>query len=277
KRALDLLDEMAEKRPEDYAKFWQTFGVVLKEGLVEDHTNRERIAKLCRFASTLETEAQKVSFVAYIERMPKDQTAIYYLTADTLAAAKSSPHLEGFRKRGFEVLLLTDRIDEWVVTHVHEFEGKKLESVAQAKVELGDKIETAEKAQQEQDYKDVVARVGKALEAKIESARLSARLTESPSCLVAGDNAMSRRMEKMFQQAGQKFPGSKPVLELNAEHPLVQRLKETNDGETFGDLAELLYGQALLAEGGQLDDPAAFVKRLNKLILAQSAGRILLS
>ncbi|MGH8460990.1 MAG: molecular chaperone HtpG [Stenotrophobium sp.] len=270
KRALDMLDEMAEKRPEDYAKFWKTFGVVLKEGLIDDHANRERIAKLCRFHSTVETDAPKVSLAAYLERMPKEQAAIYYITADTLVAAKSSPHLEGFRKRGFEVLLLTDRIDEWVVAHLHEFQGKKLESVATAKVDLGDKIETAEKALQEQDFKDVVGRVAKALDTKIESARLSTRLTESPSCLVAGDNAMSRRMEKLFQQAGEKVPGSKPVLELNAEHPLVQRLKETADDESFKDLAELFYAQALLAEGGQLDDPAAFVKRLNKLILAQS-------
>jgi molecular chaperone HtpG len=277
KRVLDLLDEMAEKKPEDYARFWQTFGVVLKEGLVEDFANRERIAKLCRFHSTTQADKAEVTLAAYIERMPKEQEAIYFLTADTLAAAKASPHLEGFRKRGFEVLLLSDRIDEWVVTHLHEFEGKKLESAARAGVELGGKIETPEQMQQQKDYEDVVARVAKVLESRVETARLSARLTESPSCLVSGDNALSQRLQKMFRQAGEKVPVAKPILELNAEHPLVRRLREAGEGENFSDLAELLYGQALLAEGAQLDDPAGFVKRLNKLILAQSEpGRILL-
>jgi molecular chaperone HtpG len=277
KRALDLLDEMAEKKPEDYAKFWQAFGAVLKEGLVEDFANRERIAKLCRFYSTTETDKAQVTLVAYIARMPKDQEAIYFLTADTLAAANASPHLEGFRKRGFEVLLLADRVDEWVVAHLHEFNGKKLESIARADIDLGGKVETPEQARQQQEYQDVVTRVAKVLASKVESARLSARLTESPSCLVASGDAMSQRMQKLFQQAGEKMPLSKPILELNPEHPLVQRLHETPDEENFADLAELLYGQALLAEGGQLDDPASFVKRLNKLILAQAApSRILL-
>ncbi|TXH03439.1 MAG: molecular chaperone HtpG [Nevskiaceae bacterium] len=279
KRVLDLLDEMAEKKPEDYAKFWQAFGAVLKEGLVEDHANRERIARLCRFYSTAQTDKPDVTLPAYLARMPQDQSAIYYLTADTLAAAQASPHLEGFRKRGYEVLLLVDRIDEWVVAHLHEFEGKKLESAARAGVDLGGKIETPEQVQQQKDYEDVIARIAKVLETRIESARLSSRLTESPSCLVSGDNALSQRLQKMFQQAGEKVPLAKPILELNAEHPLVKRLREAGEGESFADLAELLYGQAQLAEGAQLDDPAGFVKRLNRLILAQAepASRILLS
>ena len=278
KRVLDMLDDMAEKKPEDYAKFWQAFGVVLKEGMVDDVANRDRLAKLCRFSSTTQSVTPEVTLAAYVARMPAEQEAIYFLTADTLAAAQASPHLEGFRKRGFEVLLLTDRIDEWVVSNLHEFEGKKLESVARAGVDLGSKVETPEQVQQNKDFEDVITRVSKVLDARIESARLSTRLTESPSCLVSGDNALSQRLQKMFQQAGEKVPLAKPILELNAEHPLVIRLRDAGEGEGFVDLAELLYGQALLAEGAQLEDPAGFVKRLNKLILGQTeAGRILLS
>lgn len=279
KRVLDMLDEMADKNPENYKKFWQIFGGVLKEGLIEDHANRERIAKLCRFSSTTDATGQNTSLADYLKRMPADQTAIYYITADTLAAAQASPHLEGFRKRGFEVLLLTDRIDEWVVAHLHEFEGKKLENVAAAQVELDEKVETADAIKNKQDYESVLERVAKLLNTKIETVRLSKRLTDSPSCLTEGTNGMSRRMEKMFQQAGEKISYSKPVLELNAEHPLVQSLKGLTDDETFEDFAELLYGQAVLAEGGQLDNPAAFVKRLNKLVLARSETqpRIVLS
>ncbi|PTU32028.1 molecular chaperone HtpG [Stenotrophobium rhamnosiphilum] len=278
KRVLDMLDDMAEKKPEDYAKFWQAFGVVLKEGMVDDVANRDRLAKLCRFSSTTQSVTPEVTLAAYVARMPAEQEAIYFLTADTLAAANASPHLEGFRKRGFEVLLLTDRIDEWVVSNLHEFEGKKLESVARAGVDLGGKEETPEQVQQNKDFEEVVTRVAKALESRVESVRLSSRLTESPSCLVSGDNALSQRLQKMFQQAGEKVPLAKPILELNAEHPLVIRLRDAGEGEGFVDLAELLYGQALLAEGAQLEDPAGFVKRLNKLILGQTeAGRILLS
>jgi molecular chaperone HtpG len=276
KRVLDMLDEMAEQKPEDYAKFWQTFGVVFKEGLVEDHANRERIAKLCRFYSTKHTDTASVSLAAYIERMPQEQEVIYYITADTKSAALSSPHLEGFGKRGYEVLLLSDRIDEWVVMHLHEFQGKKLESVMQAKVDLADKIETTEKIQLKKDFKDVLERVAKTLAARIDTAVLSSRLTESPSCLVAADHAVSRRLEKIYQQAGEKMPTTKPILELNAEHPLMQRLRETDDQAAFADLAEMLYDQALLAEGGQLGDPSAFVKRLNRLILAQGKSPIIL-
>lgn len=279
KRVLDLLEEIAEKRPEDYAKFWQTFGQVLKEGIVEDHANQERIAKLCRFHSTQDSAAPTVSLGDYLARMPEGQDKIYYITADSLTAARGSPHLEGFRKRGFEVLLLVDRIDEWVVSHLPQFQDKTLESVARASKDIESKIETPEKARHEAEFSDVLKRVEKALEGRVEAVRLSVRLTESPSCLVAGEHALSRRLEEMLKRAGESVPVSKPVLELNPEHPLVKRLRETADDARFADLAEVLLGQGVLAEGGQLENPADFVQRLNRLILqpAGDAGRILLA
>ncbi|MGH8446762.1 MAG: molecular chaperone HtpG, partial [Solimonas sp.] len=278
KRVLDLLDDMAANKPDDYAKFWAAFGIVFKEGIVEDNANRERIARLCRFHSTASPDRPEVTLEAYVARMPDGQGDIYYLTADTLAAARSSPHLEGFRARNFEVLLLSDRIDEWVVGHLTEFGGKKLESVARASRDLDDKIETPEKARLEGEFKDVLERLQQSLGERVEAVRLSSRLTESPSCLVAGEHAMSRRLEEMLKRAGEQAPGSRPILELNATHPLVEKLKATADDETFADLGELLFGQAVLAEGGQLDDPAAFVRRLNRLLLAGGgdAGRIIL-
>ncbi|HET8880661.1 MAG TPA: molecular chaperone HtpG [Solimonas sp.] len=278
KRVLDLLDDLAANKPDDYATFWQVFGTVFKEGLVEDHANQERIARLCRFHSTTQPDKAEVSLDAYVARMPAEQNGIYYLTADTLAAARSSPHLEGFRAHNFEVLLLTDRIDEWVVNHLTEFGGKKLESVARASKDLEAKIETPEKARLEGEYKDVVERLQKALGPRVESVRLSSRLTESPSCLVAGEHALSRRLEEMLKRAGENAPSSAPILELNPGHALVGKLKTANDDERFNDLGELLYGQAVLAEGGQLDDPARFVKTLNKLLLegaAPEASRII--
>ncbi|NKF22546.1 molecular chaperone HtpG [Solimonas marina] len=277
KRVLDLLDDMAANRPDDYATFWQTFGPVLKEGLVEDQANQARIAKLCRFHSTASPDKADVGLEAYVARMPAEQDGIYYLTADTLAAARNSPHLEGFRARNFEVLLLTDRIDEWVVSHLTEFEGKKLESVARASKDLESKIETPEKARLEGEYQDVVERLTKVLGERVEAVRLSSRLTESPSCLVAGEYALSRRLEEMLKRAGEAAPASRPILELNPTHPLVEKLKTVKDDDSFADLGELLFGQAQLAEGGQLDDPSAFVKRLNKLLLGgvPDAGRII--
>lgn len=280
KRVLDMLEEMAEKRPEDYARFWSVFGAVLKEGLVEDAGNQARIAKLCRFYSTADTAAQSVSLDAYLGRMAEGQDKIYYHTAETLAAAKSSPHLEGFAAKGYEVLLLTDRIDEWVVAHLTEFDGKPLESVARASQDLDSKIETPEKARLESEYKDTLEQVQKILGSRVEAVRLSSRLTESPSCLVAGEHGLSRRLEEMLRRAGESVPSSQPILELNGEHPLVQRLKQTQDDTAFADLAELLFGQAVLAEGGQLEDPAGFVKRLNALVLRGAGAedsRIILS
>lgn len=278
KRALDLLDELATNRPDDYALCYAAFGAVLKEGIVEDPANRERIAKLLRFAST-RTDSPEVSLADYLGRKPEDQKAIYFHTAETLSAARGSPHLEGFRKKGYEVLLLTDRIDEWVVNHLTEFEGVKLVSVAAAGEEVESVVETADKARHEGEFKDVLPRLETLLKDRIASVRLTGRLTESPACLVAADAGLSRRLEALLRQSGQAMPASKPVFELNPEHPLVQRLKSTEDEAAFGDLAELLHGQAVLAEGGQLDDPAGFVKRLNHLVLqglGGESGRILL-
>jgi len=275
KRVLDLLDDMAEKRPEDYAKFWTQFGRVLKEGVVEDPANSERIAKLLRFNSTQDSAAQTVTLADYVSRMPEGQEKILYLTGESLPALKNSPHLEGFRKAGYEVLLLADRVDEWVVTHLTEFDGKPLESAARGDAEAAGKIETPDKARFEAEFAEVVGKLPEALGGRIESARLSARLTESPSCLVVPENGMSRQLLEILKQAGEAAPETKPILEINPEHPLVERLK-TVEGEAFGDLAEVLFGQAVLAEGAQLDDPSGFVKRLNKLILQQTESRLIL-
>jgi len=269
KRALDLLDELAKDRPDDYQKFWDQFGAVLKEGLVDDNGNRERIAKLCRFRTSVESEQANVSLADYVARMPEGQSKIYYVTADTVAAAKSAPHLEGFRKRGWEVLLLSDRIDEWVVMHLHDFDGKSLESCASDASELDSAVQTPEKEKQDETYGPLLEKLGQSLTGKIESARLSTRLVESPACLVAPKFGFSRRLEKIMGAAGQSAPKFPPVLEINPEHPLVARLKNSADAE-FDDLAALLYDQSVLAEGGQLEDPAAFVRRLNHLILQQS-------
>jgi len=275
KRVLDLLDDMAEKRPEDYAKFWTQFGRVLKEGVVEDPANSERIAKLLRFNSTQDSAAQTVTLADYVSRMPEGQEKILYLTGESLPALKNSPHLEGFRKAGYEVLLLADRVDEWVVTHLTEFDGKPLESAARGDAEAAGKIETPDKARFEAEFAEVVGKLPEALGGRIESARLSARLTESPSCLVVPENGMSRQLLEILKQAGEAAPETKPILEINPEHPLVERLKQA-EGEAFGDLAEVLFGQAVLAEGAQLDDPSGFVKRLNKLILQQTESRLIL-
>lgn len=274
KRALDLIEDLARQRPEDYAKFWDTFGAVLKEGLVEDPANRERIAGLCRFVSSTHSERAEVSLQGYIERMPAAQSKIYFLTADTVAAALGSPHLEGFRAKGYEVLLLTDRIDEWVAAHLTEFGGKALESVARASKDVESLIETTDRARHEGEYREALERIQALLGDRVESVRLSARLTESPACLVASEHALSRRLEEILKRAGENVPGSRPILELNPSHPLVERLKSA-EGEMAGDLAEVLLGQATLAEGAQLPDPAGFVRRLNRLILAQPQSRIL--
>ncbi|WP_428309121.1 molecular chaperone HtpG [Hydrocarboniphaga sp.] len=277
KRVLDLLDDLAANKPDDFKTFWTQFGKVLKEGIVEDNANRERIAKLLRFASTTTPDAQSVSLDEYVARMPQGQEKILYLTGESPSALRNSPHLEGFRKAGYEVLLLSDRIDEWVVGHLTEYQGKKLESAARGDAEAAGKIETADKARHETEFKQVLELLPKALNSRIASARVSARLTESPSCLVAPEHGLSRQLLEILKQSGESAPDIKPILELNAEHPLVERLKETSGDETaFADLAEILYGQAVLAEGGQLEDPAGFVKRLNKLILGQGGSKILL-
>ena len=268
KRTLDLLEDLAAK-PTEYAEFWKTFGTVLKEGIIDDPANKVRIAKLLRFHSTAESgDVPNVTLEAYVSRMKADQKAIYYLTADTLAAARNSPHLEGFRAKGMEVLLLTDRIDEWVAGHLHEFEGKPIANVASAAADVASAIETPEKAAAESAFKDTLDRLAKALAGKIASAQVSARLTDSPAVLIAGEFGLSLRMGRILKQAGQNNPfASLPILELNPKHPLVERLKDTADEAAFADLAHVLYDQAMLAEGGELDDPASFVRRVNKLIV----------
>ena len=269
KRTLDLLEDLAQNKPEEYAEFWQTFGVVLKEGIIDDAGQKQRVAKLLRFHSTsVDGNAAEATLEGYVSRMKADQKDIYYLAADTLAAARNSPHLEGFRAKGLEVLLLTDRIDEWVAGHLHEFEGKPLTSVASAAADPQSAIETPEKAQAESTYKDSLERLGKSLAGKIASARLSGRLTDSPAVLVAGEFGVSLRMGRILKQAGQNNPFSTlPVLEINPKHPLIERLNQSRDDAAFADLANLLYEQAMLAEGGELEDPASFVRRVNKLIV----------
>ena len=271
KKILGLLEELATAEPDKYAGFWSEFGRVLKEGIGEDFANRERIAKLLRFASThLDTEAQGVSFTDYIGRMKEGQERIYFITADSFAAAKNSPHLEVFRKKGVEVLLLSDRIDEWVVSHLTEIDGKTLQSVAKGDLDLGRLEDETEKAAQEQsaeEFKDLIERIGKALGDQTREVRVTHRLTDSPACLVADQHGMGNNLERLLKAAGQKVPDSKPVLEINPTHPLVQRLKAEADGTRFDDWSRILFDQALLAEGGQLEDPGTFVKRINSLLL----------
>jgi molecular chaperone HtpG len=269
KRSLDLLEELAANKPEEYAEFWKTFGVVLKEGIIDDPAQKERIAKLLRFHSTASNgDAAEVTLEQYLGRMKADQKAIYYLTADTLAAARNSPHLEGFRANNMEVLLLIDRIDEWVASHLHEFQGKPLANVSSSGADVASAIETPEKAAAESAFKETAERLGKVLSGKIASAQVSARLTESPAVLVAGEFGMSLRMGRILKQAGQNNPfATLPILELNPTHPLTLRLKDTADEAAFADLAHVLYDQAMLAEGGELDDPATFVRRVNRLIV----------
>jgi molecular chaperone HtpG len=286
KRTLDLLEDLAADKPQEYAEFWKTFGVVLKEGIIDDGGQKARIAKLLRFNSTASVpDAQgaytaDVTLDAYLSRMKPDQKSIYYLTADTLAAARNSPHLEAFGKSGYEVLLLTDRIDEWVVGHLNEYEGKKLANAAGAAADLAPAIETPEKAAADSAYKDTVERLGKTLAGKIASARITDRLTDSPCVLAAGEFGVSLRMGRILKQAGQRNPfATLPILELNPKHALVERLKDTPDDPAFSELAHVLYDQAMLAEGGDLDDPAIFVKRVNKLIVEglAAAPKIILS
>src|SRR6201996_1073681 len=269
KRTLDMLEDLAANKPEEYAEFWKPFGGVLKEGIIEDNANRTRIAKLLRFNSTAESgDAPTVTLEAYVSRMKAEQKAIYYLTADSLAAARNSPHLEGFRSAGLEVLLLTDRIDEWVAAHLHEFEGKTLANVATSAADVASAIETPEKAAAENTFKDTLDRLGKSLLGKIASAQVSSRLTDSPAVLIAGEFGMSLRMGRILKQAGQNNPfATLPILEVNPKHPLIERLRDTADEAAFADLAHVLYDQAMLAEGGELDDPAIFVRRVNRLIV----------
>jgi len=273
KRVLGMLEELAnadeQEKKDKYANFWKEFGPVLKEGIGEDSTNKERIAKLLRFASTQnDTDIQNVSFGDYVSRMKEGQDKIYYVTADTWMAAKNSPHLEIFRKKGVEVLLLTERVDEWMLSFLNEFDGKALVSVAKGDLDLGqleDENEKKQKEETETDFKELVDKMKVALAEKAKDVRVTFRLTDSPACLVAGENELSGNLLRMLKAAGQNAPDTKPTLEINPHHPLVQRLKY--EDAKFDDWSSLLFDQALLAEGGQLSDPAGFVKKLNDMLL----------
>jgi molecular chaperone HtpG len=273
KKVLTMLEHLAKDEPEKYASFWAQFGAVIKEGPIEDHTNKERVAKLIRFASThTDTDKQEVTLEEYVSRMKEGQTNIYYVTADSFAAAKNSPHLEIFRKKGIEVLLLSDRIDEWLVSNLDEFDGKHLQSVAKGNLDLGALADEEDAAQQEEvnkDFESVIKQIQEVLGDKVSEVRLSHRLTESPACLVADVYGMSLNMERIMKDAGQMMGmgmGRKPVFEINPHHALVMRMKNEQDDNRFADLTHILFDQAILSEGGQLDDPAAFVHKLNGLL-----------
>jgi molecular chaperone HtpG len=271
KRVLALLQDLAENQKDKYAKFWAEFGQVLKEGLGEDHANRDALAKLLRFATTAaDSEEQTVSLADYVGRMKPGQEKIYYVTADSLEAARSSPHLEVFRKKGIEVLLLADRVDEWMLGFLTEFEGKPLASVARGGLDLGALADEEEKKAEEKSveaHKELVQKVKAALGERVKEVRVTLRLTDSPSCLVADEHDLSGHLQRLLKAAGQKAPASPPILELNPEHPLFARM--AGDEARLSDWANLLFDQALLAEGGQLDDPTAFVKRVNRLLLEE--------
>ncbi|MHB1479941.1 MAG: molecular chaperone HtpG [Acidithiobacillus ferrooxidans] len=272
KRILGLLEEMAEKEPEKYQTFWNEFGRVLKEGPGEDYSNREQIARLLRFASThTDTDTQNVSLADYLARMAEGQDKIYYITADSFLAAKNSPQLELLRKKGIEVLLLSDRVDEWLTSHLSEFEGKALTSVAKGALDLG-AIETEEerKSQEEteKDAEGLVERIKNALGERVETVRVSHRLTSSPACIVLGERDMALYMQQLLKQAGHEISSTKPVLEINPTHPMLARIEDEKDDTRFAEWSALLLDQAILAEGGQLEDPAGFVARINQLMLA---------
>ncbi len=268
KRSLDMIEKVS-KEADKYHEFWQQFGNALKEGIIEDTENREKVAKLLRFASThLDTEVQTVSLDDYIGRMKEGQSKIYYLTAESFAAAKQSPHLEILRKKGIEVLLLSDRIDEWWVTYLTEFNGKQLQSVAKGELDLGALADQEEKQAIEKtndEFASVIKQIKEALGEEVSEVKITHRLTSSPACIVTSENDMSLQMQRMFKQAGQHFPVTKPIFEINPNHELVRNLQVVQDPELFADWAHVLLGEAILAEGGKLNDPVAFIQRVNKL------------
>ncbi|MGB2742530.1 MAG: molecular chaperone HtpG [Cognaticolwellia sp.] len=272
KRVLKMLDKLGNKDAEQYQLFWNEFGQVLKEGPAEDSANKDAIAKLMRFASTVQDNSmQSVSLAQYIERMKEGQDKIYYVVADSFEAAKNSPHLEVFRKKGIEVLLMSDRIDEWLVSHLTEFDGKQLQSVTRGGLDLGDMDDAETKEAQEkleQEFDSVVTRIKAALDGKAKDVKISQRLTDSPACIVADEHDMSSQMMKLMQSVGQEVPDSLPIFEINAEHDLIKHIANEQDDDQFKQWTEVLFEQAMLAERGSLKDPATFVTRLNKLMLS---------
>lgn len=270
KKVLGMIESMAKDDPEQYASFWKSFGNVMKEGPIEDFANKERVAKLLRFASTETGSAeQSISLEDYIGRMKEGQEQIYFLVSDSYNAAKNSPHLEVFKRKGLEVLLLTDRIDEWLVQHLTEFEGKKLQNIAKGDLDLGSFEDEEEKKAQEKaegDLKGVIELMKEKLADKAKDVRITHRLTDSPSCLVLDQYDMGMQMQQIMRAAGQDVPVSKPILEINPDHRLVAQLKEMADQEKFENWSHILFDQALLAEGGQLDDPASYVRRVNSML-----------
>ena len=271
RKILDLLARMAKKEPEKYAKFWEAFGRVMKEGVIEETERKEDLASLFRFSSTHEDkEEQTVSLADYVERMSEDQEVIYYVVADNFSTAKNSPHLEIFRKKGIEVLLLIDPIDEWLTTHLTEFGGKQLQSVTKGELNLGKLDEEKDKDSRKESNKEsgeLIEKIKKALESKVKDVRVTNRLTQSPACLVADEHDMGLNLERILKASGQAVPQSKPILEINIDHPVVKKLGEAVD-EQFEDWSHILFDQALLSEGGELEDPAGFVHRLNNMFIA---------
>ena len=277
RKVLDLLKSLADKEAEKYSGFWAEFGRVLKEGVVEELERKEDLAKLFRFASTHEDkEEQAVSLDDYISRMKENQKAIYFVTAENYTTAKNSPHLEVFRENGIEVLLLTDPIDEWVVTHLTEYGGTPLQSVTRGELDLGEisTKETRKKDKQaNKDYQGLIKRIKDVLKDRVQDVRITSRLTTSPACLVAGEHDMGRHLEQILKASGQHISGSKPVLEVNPDHPIVLRLKEEQDEKRIDEWSHILFEQSLLSEGGQLEDPAGFVSRLNNMFLEMTGDK----
>ncbi|MFO7786174.1 MAG: molecular chaperone HtpG, partial [Halospina sp.] len=271
KRVLDMLKKLANNDPEKYQQFWDQFGQVLKEGPAEDFGNREKISPLLRFASTHSGEStQNVSLDDYVARMKEGQEKIYFLTADSHQAAKASPHLEIFRKKGIEVLLLTDRIDEWMMGYLSEYEGKHLQDISRGELDLDEVESEEEKKEQEQaseEHKDLVERIQTVLSDRVKEVKVTKRLTESPACLVVGDYDMGQQMRKIMEAAGQPVPDAKPIFEINVDHPLLQRLEKEQGEERFSDLAQVIFDQATLASGQEIEDPGTYVSRLNRLLL----------
>ena len=274
KKIIGLLKSMAKNDEEKYQKFWKIFGKVLKEGVVDSTDYKDDLSHLFRFSSTHEdTEDQKVSLKDYVERMPESQKSIYYVIADSYMTAKSSPHLEIFRKKDIEVLLLSEPIDEWVTTHLSEFDSKKLQSVNKGELDLGDIQDEDEKKKDKESNKahdELVKRIKDILDEKVKEVRVTSRLTTSPACLVSDDNDMGRHLEQILKASGQNIPGSKPILEINPDHPIIKKIDGEKDNDLFTDWSHILFDQALLSEGGQLADPVNFVNKLNAMIVSMA-------